>query len=149
MPRDCASCTAPFGVELDRQLRSGVALTVLSAWTTAQGLSISRNALSRHRRDHLALTVAPGRKPMADDLLEAIRDRLHDRLTEGAVEPSVRDGIAAVKALDARKAHNQDRDLIYKITLALTGHSGPAIRVLDPEQEALEAELRPLLGAGG
>lgn len=148
MPRPCASCESPFARELDRQIRADVPLTVLSAWASSQGHAISRNALSRHRRDHVGMVTGPGRKGMSDDLATAIRDRVHERLAEGDIQPGVRDGLSAQALLDRREATAGDREWQAKLVLALGGHA-PFLRVIDPEREALEAEFRPLLEAGG
>jgi hypothetical protein len=144
--RPCASCD--FGPELDRQLRAGVPLTVLSAWTAAQGSPITRQALGRHRRDHLGTLTRPGRKPASEDFLEAVVDDAAARLSAGEIRASLRDGIAARKALDARDARGQDRDLMVKIAMVLTGNVPLPTHTIDPEVEAIEAEYRALLEPG-
>ena len=149
MARDCASCTAPgFGPELDRQLKAGVPLTLVSAWAAEQGLPISTRALARHRRDHLALVTRPGRRPVAGRLLEEIVAQGEEGLENRSLHVGLREAIAATKALDARASRNVDRDIMLRITMALTGQVASP-RPIDPELEAFEAELRPLLGPGG
>lgn len=149
MPRPCSSCDSPFARELDRQLRADVPLTVLSAWTRAQGSAISRNALARHRRDHIGRVTAPGRKPVSDDLLAAIRDDAAARLADGEIRATVKDGIAAQRGIDAREAREKDRDWQLRLALVLSGRASPGVVIeLDPAAAAIEREFRPLLETG-
>lgn len=150
MPRDCASCTATFSGELDRQMRSGVPLAILSAWSAALGSPISSKALGRHRRDHLALTATRGRRPVSDDFLESVRDAAADGLASGDLRATVKDGIAAQRGLDAREARDIDRDWQLRLVMALTGNAtGPRVLdALDMERIAADAEYRVLLEAG-
>jgi hypothetical protein len=152
MARDCASCTAPFAAELDRQLRAGVPLGILAAWTASEGEAISAKAIGRHRRAHLGRYANPrGRRGASDDFLESVRDHVHARLEAGELQPGVRDGIAAQRALDAREAKATDRDWQLRLVLALTGNVPQRPRLVDhwdTEREAGEAEIRGLLTTG-
>jgi hypothetical protein len=123
---------------------------MISVWTReTEGGYVSRIALGNHLRQHVGVVSRAGRRPVSDDLLEAVRDRAHERLAAGEVEPSLRDGIKAVEVIERNKARNVDRDIMLKITMALTGQLPPGVvRVIDPEVEILEAEYRVLLEGG-
>lgn len=147
MPRSCASCD--FGPELDRQLRAGVPLTILSAYTRAQGSPISAKALGRHRSTHLGQLTASGRKPVSDDFLAAIRDDAASRLADGEIRATVKDGIAAQRGIDARESRDKDRDWQLRLAMVLSGRLPAGVVIeLEPASAAIEAEFRPLLETG-
>jgi hypothetical protein len=125
-------------------IASGTSYADIAAWLRGKGAPISRNALARHGVHVGEGPRLPGPRPMSDDLLTAIRDRVYERLRDGDVEPGVKDGLSAQSLLDRRAAEFRDRDLMLRIALALTG----TVKVIDPEVEAIEAEFRPLLGDG-
>ena len=92
--------------------------------------------------------MPPGRRPVSKDFLEAVRDAAHEDLESGALRPSLKEGIAAQKALDMRASRDQDRDLMLRISLALTGRVRIPIAPPDPNREAIEGEFRELLAIG-
>lgn len=144
MARPCASCTHPRRDEIDRKLRAGTSFKDVSRWLDETEKPITAQSVAAHAKDHLAVVPVRGRRPASDDFLTNVRDAAADALEAGEVAVTLKDGIAAQKALDARLQRDMDRDWQLKLVLALTGH----VRVIDPEQEALEAEFRPLLTAG-
>jgi hypothetical protein len=116
-------------------------------WLATTDHPIARNAVARHKRDHLGVPSRPGPRPLSDDFLEAIRDRAHLRMAEGEIEPGIKDGIQAQAALDRRAAEaGRERDILLKLALVLTGQIDRP-RVIDPEDEAARTELK-LLNAG-
>lgn len=114
----------------------------MSRWLTDVNSPITAHAIGRHAK-HIGV-VAVHRRPTSPDFLEAVRDRAAERLESGDLEPNLKDGMRAQALLDQRAARNTDRDLLFKIALALTGQ----VRLVDPEVEAIEAEYRPLLTSG-
>lgn len=144
MPASCATCDHPQVREINHRIRDGRPLTDISRWLGELGTPITRQALARHSRTHLAVTPIKGRRPVSPDFLTAVRDRAAERLETGDLEPNLKDGMRAQSLLDARLNRNLDRDLLARIALALTGN----VRVIDPEVEAIEAEYRPLLTPG-
>ena len=147
MARPCASCTHPKREEIDRKLKAGVSFVDVSRYLDETEKPITAQSVAAHAKDHLGVTPVIGRRVASDDFLADVRDRAAEGLASGELAVSLKDGIAAQKALDARAARDMDRDWQLKLVLALTGHV-PQVRVIDPEQEALEAEFRPLLTAG-
>ncbi len=145
MPARCATCEHPQVREINHRIREKRPLVDISRWLDDLGTPITRQALARHAKQHLGIVPERGRVPVSGDFLTAVRDRVHARMEAGEIEPTLRDGIAAQKQLDARMARNADRDLVLKIGLLLTA---PRPALMDPEVEALEAEFRPLLEAG-
>ncbi len=148
MARPCASCSHPRLDEIDRKLKAGVSFVDVSRWLETSGLKpITAQSIAVHAKSHLGVPSVLGRRPASDDFLESVRDTAHEGLVSGELAVTLKDGIAAQKALDARAARDMDRDWQLKLVLALTGHV-PTFRVLDPEMEAIEAEYRPLLTPG-
>jgi hypothetical protein len=118
---------------------------MLSVWSReTDGGYLSRQAIGNHLRKHLGIVSPRGRRPMSDDLATAIRDRVHERLVDGEIEPGIKDGLGAQRLLEQRAADFADRELMARIALALTAQ----VKVIDPEVEALEAEYSLLLGDG-
>ena len=157
MPRICTVCTNDKATEVDRKLKAGATLEDVRRWLAESGAPVSRAALSRHRLSHVGLSVPSGPRPVSGDFLEAVKQRAHERLATGELEPSLRDGIDATKALDARQARGFDAALSYQIAAALTNNFGRGLPGGDEiEGEAREltdyerdqAEFRALLGEG-
>ncbi len=154
MPRPCQICTSAHLREVDRRLRANTPHTDVALWLASVDLPVHRSTVDRHAK-HTALAPARPRGPrtVSEDFLEAVRDTAHDDLRMGELKPTLRDGITAQGLLDTRTARNTDRDLMYKIALALTGHvQQPAIAAprddWDDERDALEGEYRALLPSG-
>lgn len=148
MPGVCASCKHPQVREINHRIREERPLTDISRWLSEIGTPITRQALARHAKDHVGAQVARGRKPVSANFLQAVVETAHEKLSEGELTVTLRDGIQAQAELNKQVARSADRDLMAKIALALTGHALIEARVIDPELEALEAEFRPLLTSG-
>ena len=151
MPQTCITCKHPQASEINRRLKTNATFEDISRWLDSLGTPITRQALARHMKTHLI--TAPerktGRKPPSEDFLTAVRDIAHEKMEEGTLQVTLRDGLQAQKQLDDRLQRSADHDLMARIALALTGGYQPReLRVLDPEIEAIEAEFRPLLTAG-
>lgn len=149
MPNNCSSCDHPQVREINARIRQGRPLTDISRWLDDIGTPITRQALARHARGHLGVEAPPrGRVPVSGDFLESVRDAAAEGLESGELAVSLKDGISAQKALDARAARSADRDLMLKIAMALTGNVTGYIRTVDPEVDVIEGEYRALLTAG-
>lgn len=109
--------------------------------------SITAQSIGRHAKDHVGIRSTLGRRPASADFLENVRDAAADGLASGELAVTLKDGIAAQKALDARDARDKDRDWQMRLVLALTGNV-PALPAIDPELEVIEGTFRPLLTAG-
>jgi len=145
MARPCSSCSSEHAQEINRKLRSGATAEDVARWLVSVGSNISVTAVRDHRRNHVKMNVpvARGRRPIATDFLEDVRDRVHEGVIAGELSLSVKDGIAAQKALDERLSRNADRDLAARLAIIMFGPR--EVVMLDDEQEAIEAEFRPLL----
>ena len=148
MPGVCATCKHPQVREINHRLRQERPLTDISRWLEEIGTPITRQALARHLRDHLGQKPVVGRRPVSGNFLEAVRDAAHERLENGEVAVTLRDGISAAAELNKQAARSADRDLMAKIALALTGTVLLEARVIDPELEAIEGEFQALLTSG-
>lgn len=147
MPRPCAACTHPKRAELDRRLRSGSTIADIVLWLATTERPIQRNAVGRHANAHLGVIRTPGPRPPQGSFLEAVRDAAHEDLEAGVLRPTITHGIAAEAEIARQRSRTVDRDIMLKITMALTGQV-PSVRVIDPELEAQEAEFRLLLEPG-
>lgn len=111
--------------------------------------SLTAQSIGKHAKEHLGVGSVKGRRPASDDFLETVRDQAHDALVAGELAVTLKDGISAQKALDARAKVEADRDWQLRLAMVLSGNGIPGrVRVIDPAAEALEAEFRPLLEAG-
>ena len=154
MPQTCATCKHPQVREINHRLRAESPYEDISRWLgelagNGVGYKITRQALARHARDHLAQGQrAQGRKPVSGNFLQNVVDAAQEGLAEGTLRVTLRDGISAQAEMNKQASRSADRDLMAKIALALSGQSLLEARVIDPEVEAIEAEFRPLLTAG-
>lgn len=149
MPRTCASCSSEHRSEIDRKLRSGATREDVARWLKEIDAPITAHAIGRHAKDHLGVAPPRGRRPVSDDFLQAVIERVGERMAEGEIEPGIRDGISAQKEKNRLAEKTADRDLLLKVALALTGNVRVIeARVLDPDVAAIEAEFVPLLTAG-
>jgi hypothetical protein len=146
MARPCASCSHPRRDEIDRKLKAGTSFKDVSRWLDETEKPITAQSVAVHAKSHLAVAPVIGRRPASDDFLVNVRDAAADALEAGEVAVTLKDGIAAQKALDARLARDIDREWQLRLVLALTGNA--PIQIIDPAVEALEAEFRPLLTPG-
>lgn len=148
--RPCVSCGHPKREEIDRKLKAGISFADVSRWLKDTGSRpITAPALGAHAKNHLSVESVKGRRPISADFLESVRDAAHEALASGDLNVTLKDGIAAQKALDARAARDLDRDIWAKVTIALTGGVRLALPPpKDPEVEAIEGEFRELLTAG-
>ena len=152
MPGVCASCKHPQASEINKRIREERTYDDISRWLKSIGTPITRQALARHHKAHLGEVHArpQGRKPLSRNFLQAVVEVAQDKLENGELQVSTRDAIAAQAEMNRQLDRSADRDLMAKITLALTGGYQPReLRVLDPEIEAIEAEFRPLLITAG
>jgi hypothetical protein len=148
--RPCVSCGHPKREEIDRKLKAGTSFADVSRWLKDTGeRPITAPALGTHAKNHLAVEPIRGRRPVSGDFLESVRDAAHEALASGELNVTLKDGITAQKALDARAARDLDRDIWAKVTIALTGGAKLSLPVpRDPELDAIEGEFRELLTAG-
>jgi hypothetical protein len=120
----------------------------VSRWLlTEHGTSLTSQSIASHAKSHLGVAGVKGRRPPSDDFLASVRDAAADGLAAGELSVTLKDGISAQKAIDAREARDKDRDWQLKIAMLLSGHAAlpPAI---SPETVVIEGEFRPLLSSG-
>ena len=153
MSQTCSVCSSPLVREIDRRARANTPAVDIELWAQSQGSTLTRHAIGRHlRAGHAPGAVNRPRGPrvVSDDFLTAVRDAAHEDLAAGELRPTLRDGIASQVALDQRTARYQDRQLMARIALALTG--SPLLDrprdEWDDERDALEGEFRALVAGG-
>lgn len=148
MPRPCAGCSHPERASLDRRLRAGSALVDIVRWLDTTGQPIGRNALSRHARSHVGVTTTPGPRPTSGDFLKDVVSTAHAAMLDGLLAPNIKDAISAQGKLDSREARDADRDVLYRLSIVLSGQAPVPVQLRDPADLATEAEFRALLGDG-
>ena len=149
MPNICATCKHPQVREINHRIREERPLVDISRWLDELGTPITTKALARHANSHLGKAPAPGgRRPLSANFLQAVVQTAQDKLENGELAVTVRDGISAQAEINRQMDRSADRDLMARIALALTGTVAIEARVIDPEQQAIEGEFRALLTAG-
>ena len=144
MARPCSTCKSARKADIERRIREQRSYLDISRWLKEVGEPISNVALAKHAKEHMDVIPTRGRRPVSGDFLESVRDTAHEALASGELAVTLKDGIAAQKALDARAARNADMDLMLKIAITLGGRRDP-LRLPDPEVEAIEGEFRHVL----
>lgn len=148
MARTCSSCGHPKREEIDRKLKAGVSFIDVERWLrTVSDKTITSQSIAKHAKGHVGVRSVVGRRTPSADFLESVRDAASEGLASGDLAVTLRDGIAAQKALDARLAKEKDRDWQLKLALVLSGRV-PLPALMSPQQEAIEGEFRPLLTSG-
>lgn len=149
MPNICATCKHPQVREINHRIREERPLVDISRWLDDLNTPITTKALARHANNHLGQAPAPGgRRPLSANFLQAVVQTAQDKLENGELAVTVRDGISAQAEINRQMDRSADRDLMARIALALTGTVAIEARVVNPEQEAIEGEFRALLTAG-
>lgn len=147
LARPCSTCKSAHKPEIEKRIREERSYLDISRWLDEVGDPISNVAISKHAKEHMAVIPRRGARPFSGDFLENVRDAAADGLASGDLAVSLKDGIAAQKALDARIAKEKDRDWQLKLALVLSGRV-PLPMLVDPAVEAIEGEYRPLLTSG-
>lgn len=146
--RYCASCDNPRLSEINHRIKEGRSLNDISRWLTTLGTPITRQALARHAKTHAEIVVAgPGRKPVSGSFLEKVVSAVEQDIDAGVQRPRIRDGIAAQAELNKQRSRDMDKDILIKISLAMSG-SLPAPRDVSPQVAVLEGEFSRLLSPG-
>lgn len=148
MARPCASCAHAKREEIDRKLKAGVSFIDVERWLAESGQTITAQSIGRHAKDHLGVPSVIGRRPPSGDFLESVRDAAAEGLASGELAVSLKDGIAAQKAIDARLSRNADRDLALHLAAILSGNRVPTVQIIDGEWEELDDEFTKLLNPG-
>ena len=120
----------------------------MSRWLKEQGGSITAQSIGKHAKDHVGVSSTLGRRPASGDFLTDVVSAAQAGLESGELAVTLKDGIAAQGKLDARQARDADRDVLFRLSLVLSGSAPVAPRLANPENEAIEAEFRQLLEPG-
>jgi hypothetical protein len=140
----CATCSHPSRKAIESKMREGIPQGLISLWTRENPPYVSRNALGRHQRDHLGISVGAGRKPLAGSFLEDVVSDAHEGLRAGEYKGSVALGLTAQRQLDDRDQRNADRDLVARITMALTNRDADGNPLYVGPGDEIEAEVYEL-----
>lgn len=148
MARPCSTCKSEHKVEIERKLRDGSTYRDVERWLNDLGpmhadCGISDVSLAKHAREHMVAGEvrehSAGKRPIHPDFLQAVVDDAADGLANGRVKATLRDGIAAQRALDERAARADDKQLVLVLAQVIGGGwTAPAIEGQYTEVPLLE-----------
>lgn len=134
-PRRCAICNDPRKTAyVNAQLYAGMsAVYIAGVLTNDMNLKTGTAAIISHKKHYIPVPPKTPAKPA--DLAILIRDATVARVQDGTLEPTIRDGLAAVAILDKRAAMTTDRNMFLMMARALAGN-GP-IGLLEPPSDLI------------
>lgn len=148
MGRPCSTCKSEHKVEIEKKLRDGSTYRDVERWLhdlgpTHAACAISDVSLAKHSKEHMVAGSVrdhpAGRRPTNPDFLLAVVEDAHEGLRTGRVSASLRDGIAAQRALDERTARADDKQLVLVLAQVIGGgYTAPAIEGQFSEVPLLE-----------
>lgn len=133
----CHVCRSPFVDSINKKMRDGLPDTKVSEWLADAGQYVSRITLGKHRREHLtdpherlrqsAIKVMEKQqktmKSSGGDLASLVRDFVHSAVQEGAMTPTLAEGLRAQEMIDRRQEKTADRDIAIQLAEILGGGS--------------------------
>lgn len=147
----CHVCRSPFVESINKKMRDGLPDTKISEWMTDAGQYVSRITLGKHRREHLmddherlrqtAVKVMEKQKKTiktsGGDLATLVRDFVEAAVQEGAMVPTLTEGLRAQEMIDRRQEKTADRDVALQLAEILGGSTA--------SYQVIEAtEIKPL-----
>jgi hypothetical protein len=143
-PKRCSICNDPRKTAyVDAQLAKGYsAAFIAGVLTDDMNLKTGAQSILTHRKHYIPIPSA-AKKPA--DLAILIRDATIEAVQEGRLEPSIRDGLAAVQILDKRAAATTDRQMFLMMARALAGY-GPIGLLEPPDDLVIEGEAYEVVG---
>lgn len=137
-PKRCSICNDPRKTAyVDAQLGKGLsAAFIAGVLTTDMNLKTGTAAILTHKKHYVPVPSA-AKKPA--DLAILVRDRTVELIEQGGLQPSIRDGLAAVQILDKRAEKTTDRQMFLMMARALAGN-GPVGLLEPPDDLIIEGE---------
>jgi hypothetical protein len=101
----------------------------------------------KRQKARLLQTAAAARGPGGlERLSEMVSVKTREMMALGILIPTIKDGLAAEKIIDAREARTDERQLAITLTMILSGASGvgPPERLLVGDGREIEGEFQEL-----
>ncbi len=130
----CHACRSPFVDGINKKMREGLPDTKISEWLKENGAYISRVSLGKHKRDHLvekheAARIAAQKVlekqsktiKAKGDLATLVANQVYNMVEDGALMPTLAEGLRAQEMIDRRQEKTVDRDLTIMLAQVLGG----------------------------
>jgi hypothetical protein len=130
----CSACRSPFVESINKKMRDGVADIRISEWLKENGGYISRISLGKHKRDHLTAPHEAARQAAIDtlkkqqktikakgDLATLVANQVYNMVEDGALTPTLAEGLRAQEMIDRRQEKGADRDLTIMLAQVIGG----------------------------
>lgn len=130
----CAACRSPFVEAINKKMKDGVADSRISEWLKESGGYISRISLGNHKRNHLiekheaariqakkVLEKQAKTIKVKGDLASLVANQVYNMVEDGAMIPSLAEGLRAQEMIDRRQEKSVDRDLTIMLAQVLGG----------------------------
>lgn len=137
-PKRCRVCNDKrITAYVDAQLAKGLSAKFIADTLTGDmQIKTGATAILSHRKHYIPVPKA-AKKPA--DLAILIRDQVTEAVQEGRLEPTIKDGLAAVQIIDRRAEKTTDRQMFLAMARALSGH-GPAGLLEPPSDLIIDGE---------
>jgi hypothetical protein len=149
---NCSACRSPFVEAINKKMKEGVADVKISEWLKENGGYISRVSLGKHKRDHLVERHEAARiaaKKVLEkqaktikakgDLASLVANQVYNMVEDGALMPTLAEGLRAQEMIDRRQEKGADRDLTIMLAQVLGGAMIVEGTAEEVEQEQIDA----------
>jgi len=130
----CAACRSPFVEAINKKMKEGIPDIRIADWLKENGGYISRVSLGKHKRDHLverheAARIAAQKVlekqaktiKAKGDLASLVANQVYAMVEDGALTPTLAEGLRAQEIMDRRNEKSVDRDLTIMLAQVLGG----------------------------
>lgn len=130
----CAACRSPFVDGINKKMKEGLPDTRISDWLKENGAYISRVSLGKHKKNHLvekheAARIAAQKVlekqaktiKATGDLATLVANQVYNMVEDGALMPTLAEGLRAQEMIDRRQEKSTDRDLTIMLAQVLGG----------------------------
>lgn len=145
---NCHACRSPFVDGINRKLKEGVPDGKVSEWLKENGAYISRVSINKHKLQHLVteheaariaaakvLKKQAGTIKAKGDLASLVANQVYNMVEDGALTPTLAEGLRAQEMIDRRQEKGADRDLTIMLAQVLGG-----AMVIEGNAEEVEQE---------
>lgn len=130
----CLACRSPFVEQINKKMKEGIPDIRISDWLKENGGYISRISLGKHKRDHLTAPHEAARQAAINvmqkqqktikakgDLASLVANQVYNMVEDGALTPTLAEGLRAQEMIDRRQEKGADRDLTIMLAQVIGG----------------------------
>lgn len=149
---NCLACRSPFVEGINKKMKEGLADVRISEWLKENGAYISRISLGNHKRNHLVEKHEAARIQATKvlekqaktikakgDLAALVANQVYNMVEDGALMPTLAEGLRAQEMIDRRQEKGADRDLTIMLAQVLGGAMIVEGSAEEVEQEQIDA----------